>query len=292
MTFTNSNDTKRSSHIWSAIKPKLIILDVDETVLDQRVEHRMMIPLQPINHWPTLTSTNYNKHELRISFRRTIKTVDSIAQEFAHIVLFRNYLIDFIHQCRSTSNFLIYSLADPGRIIPNLILIEMYYNFVYQIKYHTAYRVKTPLSLFKFDYLIGSLTDGQRVILQKSMLTISELIGDVRAFREIYIVDDRAERVWIERLPPTMIGSRAPRIFPVQPTRFEVPVTCESFKELVSRVKRGRKEDEFFDDFIGFISSLSQGVTPGNQKGTLSWTRYQKKHQFTLCNGTVIQREK
>ena len=278
-------------------KSKLIILDVDETVLDQQTNSRMMVPLQPYNYWEDLhflASTVLNAKDLKFSFHRTQmtqsnhqKSMDSETSpdfadlpHFAHFVVFRKYVIELIHECRRNTNFIVYSLLNPLQIIPHLILIEMYYNFVSQIRYHTLYRVRRPLNIFKFEYLIGS----PQPMLRKSMLTVSEMIGDLRGFEEIYIVDNRGPQIWNDRLPPTA------KIYPVQPSRFEISAICDKFEDLINVIKRERAEDEFFAEFIDFVVKLSQDIAPGNQNGTLLWTR-NLKNTFILSNGTTIRRD-
>ena len=257
----------------------------------------MWIPLQSTvghnHHWTylhSLTSAFYNAKQLIFSFIR-IQSSDGF--DFAQIVVFRDFVVEMIHQCRRNSNFIVYSLADPLFIIPHLILIEMYYNYVRQVQYHTTFRLREPLRNFRFDYIIGSLRDRQhQVIPTKSMLLVSELVGDLSGFQEIYIIDDRAESVWNHNVPPKLsfiAGPDAPKIFPVQPSTFSIFVRCEGFRDLIRTIKRDRMGDAFFLDLIDFIEIISKDIAPGNVNGSLLWTRY-RMNMFQLHNGTAVRK--
>ena len=248
-------------------KSKLIILDLDETLLDQREFHRMRVDVSTDRRWEGFhlrTSRKYNVKDLTFSIQRSA-TPSYDGRECAHFVIYRPLLMELLEEHQSSSNVMVYSLAEPGQLIPHLVLIELYYNFVYQLRDSSLLRFRMLASAFqefRFDYVIGRLRDERHQnVLQKSLSTVTGLIGDIYRFESVFIVDDAADGIWGPELPvlPTNnenVSSRT-SVYALKPPIFNIPDRRDYFEEIVSDAMLRRIEDGYFEDFKDFISISS-----------------------------------
>ena len=152
----------------------LIVLDVDETILDQRSMMEHKVPTSAQRRCPF-----HNSDDLLFGVRTT-------KFEGVHYVVFRPFLMEFIHENQESANFVLYSLAEPTYLIYDVVLIEMYYNFVARMSRFRG------APIFKFGYVIGRTS---KFLEHKSLLILDALIGDIDRFRNIYLVDDMADEV-------------------------------------------------------------------------------------------------
>ena len=119
---TNSGDPLRYSP-----KPQLIILDLDETLIDQRTKNRRIVSIHSRDQSDALharLSVLDNVKDLSFGFRREQKPG---GEEGVHLIVFRQFLMRLIQETMHSANFVVYSLAEPKMVIPRIILIEMYF---------------------------------------------------------------------------------------------------------------------------------------------------------------------
>lgn len=272
-------------------KSKLIILDLDETLLDQREYHRRRIVVSSERVWEYLhlrTSRKYNVKDLTFAIRRGAPSDDG--RECAHFVIFRSLLMQLIEEHESSSNFMMYSLAEPSQLIPNLILIELYFNFVHQLRdsavLHYRY-LASRIREFRFDYVIGRLQNGGKKVLQKSLQTVTELIGDIHRFESVFIVDDQAEGVWNIDIPATNGNTSKANVYALKPPLFNIPDRREHLEEVVSDAMLRRVEDGYLDDLKDFIS-ISPTVQYVNCS-QMTWFDYPEMQGLLEANVVTVE---
>eukprot|EP01084_Bolivina_argentea_P179062 309431_1 len=259
-------------------KHSLITFDMDETLLDQRVEQRPRIPIPSSQHWKryhTIAANKHNTHDLLFG----ITKIPDVKPDYAQLIIFRMYLMQFIEQCQQSSSFIIYSMATSEWVIRNVVLIEMYYNYVHQFRSVSHNSEITP---FKFDHVITRLYDEHHRIIEMKSLSIMMKLIDMEQFDKIFIVDDMASNVWKEEIPP-MLKNISSKIFPFVPPAFEIhmevvgSVANDAF--LLSRSKR--LDDVYFHKLMKFVAQ-SDNMSVQHSDGQLGWIPYSYlRHAFT-----------
>ena len=120
--FTSSGASKKMLHI----------LDLDETILDAKF--RKNGPCVYTKHprdWRRLSiNVSYqNSRDLHFGIHSAF---DPDGEQYGYLVVFRQYLMHYIHKHRDSANFIIYSLADIWQIIPPLTS-----NYIYKRVSHS-----------------------------------------------------------------------------------------------------------------------------------------------------------
>ena len=248
-------------------KSNLIILDVDETIIDQRAMSRSDISISS-NDLKTYFSSDLNRRDLVFGVRTHD---DERRRMIPHFIVFRAFLMKFIYENLPSSNFVIYSLADPSFVIYHIVLIEMYFNYVTRLS--PRYR---DASVFDFDYVIGRLPDRSpgRILNYKSLLILDALIGDLTQFDTIHIVDDMAGYVWKHDFPETFIqnGTSSTKIYPFQAATFVVDMKSANIELECAYIRYQRGQDTFFRDLLSMQRLIHDyGSQSGMKDGTLEW---------------------
>ena len=244
-------------------KSKLIILDLDETILDQREENRRGIHIPTRKHWEELHSRaalKFNIDDLVFGVQRCRKH-QSDSCERAHYVIYRPMLLELIEENKSDSNFVMYSLSTPHLLIPHMILIEMYFNYVHRLKSLSILGPRwmgSANSEFHFDYMIGQIrNDRNQAILHKSLPIVTKMIGALYRFDAVFIVDDMAEMLWTNFAPEYCV------VFKLKTHKFEICDHGNDFEEMVSGSIRERANDTHFENLnhlIGYLMGKLQTV--------------------------------
>ena len=197
-------------------KKHLLILDLDETLIDQRSIKEI------VHEMDTNKFKQYNKHELVFNYdqyerrthrssrshtnanistmtpRRRLTTIsDSMQRRSIHKIdvgLFRPNVMKLIHSLQTQnvkqSNYeymdydlMIYSIASYRKVVYQTITMEMYYNYVYAHRYmmsninNTANARKRIRQEFKFKHVVSKFDDLRLNIDYKSLEILMRLIG-------------------------------------------------------------------------------------------------------------------
>ena len=266
-----SNCVANQDALWTSMNKKnLIILDVDETLLDQRAEER--------DHGITISGHHFRLQLLSTLCTRNSKDLifgihrkrNSRDKEYGYLVLFRQFLMHFIHKTRQNANFIIYSLADASVIIPHIIMIENFYNYAYQFKFE--HKNPRNMSIFKMDYVIGRLRSrNQAMIRVKCAETLRKLVGNLDHFQKIFIVDDRADNVWLSGWKNT-----TSKIFYLQPPTFNMGSVSPWPHDLIGESAHYRAKDEYFHALTHFVRK-SDAL---NDSATQRWITYDGLRAF------------
>ena len=261
-------------------KPNLNILDVDETLVDQRYFHRAHTHYDASHSWEALhyrCAIHWNARDLCFGFRKVQRSDDS---ESVVVAIFRRFLMHYIATYQRSANIVVYALCEAASLIPITILIEMYFNFAYRFRHFR----KAPF--FAFDYVIGAQRDARNHSLtRKSLSTLARLVGDLGRLEKIFIVDDSAERVWNIGIPPALRNSSC-AIFALQCPPFSVRVSVRNLDiAAIGRARQARAVDRYLEYLIKFEKVAQQmPIEYINRNGLLGWI----KHDDGLCNGRVI----
>ena len=221
----------------------------------------------------------FNLRELNflLLIRHSVET----REEYGYLVVFRQFLMHYIHSHRETANFVIYSLADQHGVIPHVIAMELYYNYVYQFTVNPKqFRQKPqssnpPINMFKFDFVIARLRySPEQVVRTKSFGILTKLIGELRRFENIFIVDDRAHHVWKNGIPKKLNKSSC-RIFPIQATTYNVHAGPSFNWDTVMSLSDQRAKDEYLHSLTDFIKRLHFMMIKPTNGSSSSWITYE-----------------
>ena len=242
-------------------KPKLLILDLDLTLIDQGSHQNGPFFIIDDRHRFDKLCTNVvtqNARALHFGlFRR-----ECHGKQCGYLVTYRQFLLHLIDTHRRSTNFVIYSLADITHVIRHIILIEMFFNFVY--RFHSVEK-------FEFSYVIARLRDKSEHILdKKSLATVTHVIGDLSHFESIFIVDDRAGDVWKNDTPSALIEN-ACNIFPIAPPKFQIKTEYTwGWRFVIHSIKNQKGIDRFLDLLTEFIK-MSHRMTCLPHNNSLKW---------------------
>eukprot|EP01084_Bolivina_argentea_P106083 189947_1 len=235
-------------------KSNLIILDLDETIIDQRQYNRPLLARtseQQWGHYHEHMSHN-NQNDLIFGLGGTKSANNPIWNgTCVYLIVFRRFLMRLIEQENPSSNFIIYSHAIPNSIISNLILIEFYYNYVYRMSY-----LPKNSETFQFDYIISRSEETD--VPQKSLHIVSKLIGDINRYQRIFVIDDLAGIVWNNDVPHELTNN-TDKLFCIQPPQFVVKISGDHTKwshaNLPTEVVEKRTSDRFFYKLTKFLKN-------------------------------------
>lgn len=263
-------------------KPTLHILDLEETILDGKFKKNgPHMHIEQNKDWRRLCAeTNVqNARDLNFGLHSGF---DREEKQFGYLVLFRQYLMHYIDRHRQSADIIIYSLSDIHQIIPHVILIEMYYNFVYQFAINSRKFTsnRTKLQMFKFEYVIGRLRDSKKKWLtEKSFTAVIKLIGDIRCYASIFIVDDGGKKQWINKIPSGLIANtnrgwfkgKGRKLFALEAPRFDIFAKGSwNLEKFMKRSVKQKLEDKYFAALSNFVSrSHNIRIQPVNN--TLKW---------------------
>lgn len=239
---------------------RLIILDLDETLLDQRVSRRGYIRLTDEKHWKRLLA--------EISIMRNTKDLKFGLRKFnqkAYSIIFRPYLMEFMSKHRGNSNFLIYSMAEPVTVIYCVILMEMYYNF--------AYRLTNPKvddhALFQFSHIITRMNGEGTKSLSTVIQLIDDFVDDWTQFDDIYIIDDLGDKVWTQDIPKEFEFTNT-NFHAFEPPQFEIGKYDKTLHQLTLFAM-----EEQWRNYDKYLKSLSRLIEPTKLKSTRRKSRDQ-----------------
>ena len=254
----------------------LFILDFDETLIDSREQHRNPVFMhQPqvnsIDNLYAQIADEYNAENLTFGIKETyINNTFHEDRIYFDSVIFRPNVLDLIHKYFKESQFVIYSLAEASWVIPSVVLIEIYYNFVYRLRPDRYRHFYGRTGYFTFHRVITQMIDKHgRTINGKSLATARTLIGSFQDLDSIYIVDDMAFNVWSDQ--QNEAWWTAPyRIYGLQPPHFVVKVDHTEWQDIIKIAEQIQAEDGYFLDLIDFVS-FSDEVPAVYGDGILSW---------------------
>ena len=183
----------------------------------------------------------------------------------ATLTIFRQFLMEFIQHTLPFSHTIVYTQSVAPLAIPHLILIEFYYNYVYQLTRLAMDATPHSLQLFQFDYVITRFESAEP---QKSLDTVEDLIGDLNRFHTIHIVDDMAWRVCTV-LPTSLSCKVFPMVVPQLSMQFMYDIPLNHG---VGICKQRRSEDKMLRHVLTFMlrSGLTD-MTKYSSNRTLSW---------------------
>ena len=175
-------------------KPNLNIIDLDIDHLMLRRDRSVIEP--SCIRWRSLrrrAEDMCNKRDLSFCLNVKSKQNDKHTQK---LMVYRPFLMHFIHRNHDCMHFVIVSREEPSTVIPHVILMEMYYNFIFLF----IHLPKTKM--FRVDHVIRSRVDHQNKTKSfKLVSNVKRVIGDLSHFDRIYV--DGALRlkrnVWIKR---------------------------------------------------------------------------------------------
>lgn len=185
-------------------KRQAIILDLDETLMDQR-------SLQSLAHE---TDADFfrkqNANDLIFNLNHS-----SRRKEMLKVGVFRKGVMRFIHSTQTQNesylhyDLLLYSKAGHRTLFFQAITLELYYNYVHALRdgagagAHT--KSKRVRHKFEFKHVISRFDDLRFKTDFKSLDTLLRLIGSdgllLNAYHTIIIVDDMAGAVWQSAIP-------------------------------------------------------------------------------------------
>ena len=277
-------------------KSHLIILDLDETIMDQR---SFTIPLDEMHYNKKLNDIgdpsywqNINAKELIVSINNYQARYNRPKKEFRYVMgrrvlfemayqvsigIFRKDFMRFIAytqtQINETFDIMLYSMAISPLLIYHAVTMEMYYNYVYVPRKG----LKRP---FMFKFVIGRAED-QRFSshkLPKNMEYLMRMIGDnggiLQRYKHIVILDDMRNKVWSPFIPGGIIERKinttcyAP--FPFAFKKKGQDGTRFTDFEL-TQIKELRSIDTTFEQFIKMIQGLSK---PKEIQKQLNWRHW------------------
>ena len=275
----------------------LIILDLDETILDQRTYSMPTPEYMSIdsNFWKewnaqdlVISMNQWQRRRLsragntNMDIRSMRDRLSRLRQSYADIVIFRPAFMKFIAYTQThraaTFDIMLYSMAVSDLLIYHTVTMEMYYNAVY------AARKKLPG--FEFKYVIARTENKRYSTMQKpkSLDMLLRIIGDdvniVKEYDNIVILDDMGRRVWSNVIPQE-ICERGMNVIGIQAPAFE----CYNGDEVVfdkhemNHVTHIRKDDHTFIYFLADLKNLAQ-----NQGGAdLCWFDLSYYHRHLLA---------
>ena len=249
-------------------KSHLIVLDVDETILDQRAMRRAQITV-PYRDLKASFTYRMNGQDLVFGVR---SIQDNTGKENPHFIVYRPFVMKYIHENMDKTNFVIYSLGDPAYVLYHVVLIEMYFNYVLRLT-SDEYR-RAPV--FEFDYVIGRIPDRSsgRNLQHKSLLILDALIGDLSKFDSIQIVDDMGHDVWYNDFPPRLVqnGTSSTKIFPFEAAIFEMEIQSANMELERTYLRRQRSCDTYFQDLVTLQQLLADYDPESEMRNeTLIW---------------------
>ena len=275
MTQSSNRSIQSDQPNLSPYKHHINVLDVDETLLTQRIRHDSITYPYNLRQKIRQTLPMSNVNELNFG----LKDVTIGEEHRSYLVVFRPFLMEFIDATRLSSHFIIYSLADPSNIIPQLILIEMYYNFCHQLTNLQTISHPSELSLFKFDYIITALQNEHKKTYQKSLNIMLKLIGDVPHIDRVVIVDDMASSVW-HSVIPERIRKKKCDIYALHAPAFMISAPANTYYAgNFAWNKHQRAQDKYLRSVIDFVKDPSE--FPINYiNASLLWISNQQMMQF------------
>ena len=253
----------------------LIVLDMDETIMDQRSFSKSDRVHEPDVLWKSVNAKdliiNFNQFTRRHNLRRSTKTMS--------IGIFRPYFMDFLgfvaatrqNDSSNTYEAMLYSAAIGELVIYHAVTMEMYYNFVYAVKY--------KLQKFEFKHVVSRAKDIRFSAMKrpKSLELLMRLIGNygrlLSVYKHIVIMDDMESKVWNDAVPQEMVDNEmnivcyAPWEYSFNKFRSE-PVDLSD--ALLSDMMKIRYQDYTFRQMMKELENLPQ------QHGVdrLKWYQY------------------
>lgn len=241
-------------------KRGLLILDLDETVLDQTSygQSSDFIESQHPSFWDTI---NHPAHGLMLSINR-LYSADMI-----WITIFRRFLMNLIAFTQNnnhnvTWDVMLYSNCGPHLGIFHAVTVEMYYNFVLA-------QTETLNEFFYFRYVILRRSHAASRDNHKSLRKVWKVITSCnpsKTYKNIVIIDDAGDRVWSPDIPK-QIGQSNVRISCFQPHKFMfTPTSGRPQRWMMNgvqfqRVWRTRNQDH---TLLNVITLLQWVARPGN----------------------------
>eukprot|EP01083_Nonionella_stella_P131604 399948_1 len=210
--FDHSMENKSS--LTGSSKPDLYVLDMDKTLLDQDNFGDWQRFLQE------MSSVTFNTKDLNFGVTSQYYPSGVTGVMHRYLVVYRQFLMRFINDHQQNAHFMIYTLAEPAVSIPHLILIELFFNYVYQLTHPVG--IQTDWSEFKFDHVIFRLYDTNRRMMEyKSLPVVMKLVGDISRFDRILIVDDMGSDIWLGTIPSALVHNSC-HVLAVQPSQLEI----------------------------------------------------------------------
>ena len=255
-------------------KKMLIIMDLDETCLDQKFRKTGPWAFTPRpKDWRRLTQyiSVQNIKDLNFGLHGSM----SGEEVFGYLTVFRNGLMHFIHLHRKSAHIVIYQLDDPAYIITHLIQIEMYYNYVYQFavnpKRFATRKIQKDYEMFEFDYIVdGKETLKGQVEPQKSFNSFIKLVGDIRRFDKVIIVDDKGGKGWINKVPKKLMTDER-KVFAIKPTAFDIQTEIGWRIEQLMDESIKQKVNDFSLNLVSHFVYRSHWIRVNPANGSLVW---------------------
>ena len=204
-----SSATETSSSPPSDPNRTLIVLDLDETIMDQS-SFSISNPEYASSFGPRFWRKE-NIGDLAFSINRFEhravwpQTKDRLNAARIWLGVFRKYLMEFLSFTLSPSlctncDVILFSAARHDLLIYHAVTIEMYYNFVFDAGGDAS---------FQFQHVIGRPENARFQMdergKRKSLRTLMKLIGcKWKEYTKVIIVDDQASGVWNGWITPEM----------------------------------------------------------------------------------------
>ena len=246
----------------------LIILDLDETIMDQRTCHA------PIDYLDGSLGTDFwdsvNRNGLVLDINHLESNDERYLPNTARCVSIGVFRRDFMRFLRFTQtqssrtryDLMLYSKAAPDAVIFQTVVMEIFYNFVVESNIEFD-------SWFQFLFVLAR--EDQRVSVSDRMLAASkslQIVSDLltnREYKYVVIVDDMANAVWSGTIPKRWIETKTavlgiwPPAFTVHPRLNGRRILTDggAFAELLRR----RNMDRTFQDVIRILESLPKRMT-------------------------------
>ena len=251
-------------------KETLFIIDLDETLLDQREMNRNPISedsdQQEIENAHAQLSELFNVPDLVFGVRHS--------RNAQYLAVFRPFVMDFIHTFHDSADLVVYTQSDPEFSIPPLILVEMYFNLMH------GHQSEADTGTFQFAALIYRDPFQKRAIVAKSLSAVSAVIGpgaEMNRYHRIFIVDDMADRTWTNTIPGELVDTKC-IIHAVQASQFLIQTGAQpcTFYDMALKASETRQTDEFWKELKQFVLVADMGYAFGRQRGqtTLQWTSH------------------
>ena len=176
--FTNIKQEKNKINIK---QNTLIILDLDETILNQK--NNLFIPSYDEYDRLLNKMKNYNDKDLMFHLL--------LINKEQSLVVYRKYLLEFIDKMyQNNIDIMIYSNAIKQNVIYHITAIEIYYNYFYE---------HNNTKLFKFKHIISRISINDKEIFTKKLEFVTKLLQ--KQYENIVIIDDLGKNVWDENIP-------------------------------------------------------------------------------------------
>ena len=301
--YGHGEDYNRENHS----KSHLIVLDLDETIMDQR---SYKIPLTEMqskhnlgdigdpNYWKNINAksltVSFNNYQARYNRPNTVlRTYGNMHVRVSlpydvSIGVFRKDFMNFIAYTQTqedaTFDIMLYSMAISPLLIYQAVTMEMYYNFVYVPR-------KGLTKPFEFKYVIARAEDkrfwGHKwpKNLEYLMRMVGHDGGILQRYKNIVILDDMKNNVWSDYIPPAMIENKV-NIVCYAPLPFLFAKRGDSLEfsnsELV-RIQERRSMDRTFTEFMLHLRELEEVLN----ETKLTWTTWDANQQVPASKAST-----